>query len=238
MQFSGQSSRPGAGSNGITLDHLLVNLKRRLVRQASLAIGMLEQALEALWAHDAESCQQVRQRDEVIDLEEVAIERDCHELLALHKPVAKDFRVIAFILKVNADIERVADHACSIAKVGMKLADRPPEVWPTALRDLGERLPPMCHELLRAVLDEDAERARALVVADKTIDKLDKRLFEEATELIARDPTRAATGLLIYRLGRELERIGDLMANIAEDVVYLETAEIIRHAKNRRPAGM
>ncbi len=238
MQFSSHVSRSGPPAPGTTLEHLLVGLKRRLVRQASAAIGMLEQALEALWRLDAEQCRQVRDRDVVIDAEEVAIERDCHELLTLHKPVAKDFRVIAFILKVNADIERVADHACSIAKVGIKLSERPPETWPTSLRELSERLPQMCHELLRAVLDEDAERARGLVAADKTIDKLDKRLFEEATELITRDPSHAAAGLLIYRLGRELERIGDLMANIAEDVVYLETAEIIRHAKNRKPAGM
>jgi phosphate transport system protein len=91
----------------------------------------------------------------------------------------------------------------------------------------------MCHSLLRAVLDEDPELARQVVEEDETIDQLEKRLFDETDELIRKEPTNTRNGLLIYRAGRELERIGDLMKNIAEDVIYLATGSIVRHEQKK-----
>lgn len=231
----------------LTTDRKILALKRRLVREASMAVAMLEGALKALWTLDVEAAMAVRLSDDRVDLEEVAIEQECYEILALHHPFARDFRVLTFILKVNSDIERVADHASSICKVVKKIAEArrgaglsgAPK-WPTALVELGERVPAMCHELLRAVLDEDVEAARQLVAADKVIDSLDKRAFEEAMELMKASPgdeTELAVGIFMTRASRELERVGDLMTNIAEDVVYLATGEIIRHEKRRRGMG-
>jgi len=221
-------------------DRKIIGLKRRLVREASTAVGMLEDSLAALWDLDVERARAVRIADDAVDAEEVEIEQQCHELLALHKPFARDFRILTFILKTNADLERVADHASSISKITIRLAEyvRPSHrvEWPTALIELGERVPAMCHELLRAVLDENVERARELVASDKVIDQLERRLFEENIERLLVTPREAndlATGMLLARLGRELERVGDLMANIAEDVVYVGTGEIVRHAKRR-----
>lgn len=208
-------------------------IKRRMIKQGTVAIGMLEAALDALWSLDAEVAQHVRKQDEIIDQEEVLIEEACFEVMALHQPVAKDFRVLAFVLKVNHDIERVADHASSIAKVAIKLSELPvvPR-FPTGLREMGERVPAACHKLLRAMLDEDTESARQIVTEDKLIDDLDKGAFKELTAQIkGRSEEEIAAGLLIFRLGRELERVGDLMKNMAEDVVYLTTGEIVRHAK-------
>lgn len=211
-------------------------LKRRLIREATLAIGMLETALDALWRMDTDTAREVTRYDDRIDREEVQIEQECFKLLTLHHHFAREFRVMTFILKVNADIERVADHACSIAKIVLKIQPPVPR-WPTALEELGERVPMMCHTLMRAVLDEDVAAARELVTADEVIDNLDKRLFDEAVELMSQDssdPHVLANGLLIHRVGRELERIGDLMTNIAEDIVYLATGDIVRHAEKQR----
>lgn len=205
------------------------------MREASVAIGMLEAGLSALWSLDVDSAGEVRARDDRVDREEVAIEAECLRLLALQNPVGADLRLIAFCIKVNADIERVADHASSIAKLSQRIGSPPPR-WPTALIELGERVPLMCYDLLRAVLSEDAEAAREIVRRDKLIDRLDDRLFEEVLDRLETEPDRAPDALLIYRIGRELERIGDLMGNIAEDVVFLVTGEIIRHEKRlRRP---
>ncbi len=231
----------------LTTDRKIMSVKRRLVREASLAVGMLEAALKALWTLDVDAAMTVRLSDDRVDMEEVAIEQQCYEILALHHPFARDFRVLTFILKVNADIERVADHASSICKVVKKISEArkaaklsgPPK-WPTALVELGERVPAMCHELLRAVLDEDVDAARQLVAADKVIDALDKRAFEEAMEVMkgARgNETDLVIGMLMTRASRELERVGDLMTNIGEDVVYLATGEIIRHEKRRQGNG-
>lgn len=232
-QFMPGSPDP-SGAQPFSFDRRVIQLKRRLVREATQAIGMLEAALDALWRLDRDAARQVTRDDDTIDREEVAIEQECFNILALHHAFARDFRVLTFILKANADIERVADHAASIAKVTGKFrGDRPP-VWPTALRELGERVPLMCHALMRAVLDEDVEAAKALVRSDKTIDTLDKQLFDEAIDLMSSESSsrdQICNGMLIYRVGRELERVGDLMTNVGEDVVYLATGSIIRHSK-------
>jgi phosphate transport system protein len=233
MQFSSSDPNDVSPASG-SFEHRVAFLKRRLIRETAQAIGMLETALDSLWTLDVDTAIEVTRHDDTIDTEEVAIEQECFSLLALHHAFARDFRTLAFILKVNADIERVADHACSIAKIVRRM--RPPVEWPTALRDLGERVPLMCHDLMRAVLDIDVEVARELVRSDKVIDNLDKRLFEEVQEMMSKlsfSEDARANALLIYRLGRELERVGDIMANIAEDVVYLATGEIVRHQKKR-----
>lgn len=209
--------------------------KRRLVRQGTVAIGMLEAAIDALWALDAEVAQHVRDQDNQVDEEEVAIEEACYRVLALMHPVARDFRVLASILKVNHDVERVADHACSIAKSAIRLSKLSivPR-YPMSLRDLAERVPATCHSLLRALMDEDTEIASEIVAGDKLLDKLDSGAFTELTEQIAGgNQDEAAAGLLMYRVGRDLERVGDLMKNIAEDLVYLETGRIVRHQKRK-----
>lgn len=214
-------------------DRSLAQLKKRLVSEATAAFGMLEGALEALWRLDAAAAKEVRKRDDGIDLEEVQIEAECFRMLALEQPMARDLRIITFILKVNADIERVADHASSIAKVAARLDSKMPPKWPTALVEMGQRVPVMCHLLMRAVLDEDPELARQVVEEDETIDRLERRLFDEVDELMRKEPGSTRNGLLIYRAGRELERVGDLMKNIAEDVVYLATGSIVRHEQKR-----
>jgi len=227
--------RPSGAAHGSrqTFDRQVGQLKKRLIAEATSAVSMLESALDALWKRDADAAREVRRRDDRIDEEEVAIEAECFRMLALEHPFARDFRVIAFALKVNADLERVADHASGIAKVCMKLAEQPAFHWPTAMAEMGQRVPVMCHSLLRAVLDEDANVARQIVAEDETIDALEKRLFEEINELILKDPQVSRTGLLLYRIGRDLERIGDLMKNIAEDVIYLATGTIVRHEAKR-----
>lgn len=215
-----------------TFERDLIHLRRRLIQQASLALGMLEESLEALWNLDRTVAGVMKIRDNTIDDEEVAIEQECFSLLALQQPVARDFRIIAFVLRVNTDLERVADHACAIARVARKIEGDLPPRWPTSLIELGERVPLMCQRLLRAVLDEDEAAAREIIEQDEVIDDLHKQLFNETIEFMRSEPGSEANGLHIARVGRSLERIGDIMANIAEDVVFLVTGEIVRHEKH------
>ena len=226
-----------------TTERRILLLKRRLIREATMAISMLESSLRALFVLDVDAAQQVRLSDDNVDDEEVLIEQQSQQLLALHHPFGKSFRSLIFILKVNAELERVADHATSIAKQIPKIRSMvPPGVtipWPTALVELSERVPAMCHQLMRAVLDEDVAGARSLVRSVEVIDELEKRLFEETAELVQTlswghdERSPITVGLLVYRIGRELERVGDLMASVAEDVVYVATGDIIRHEKRR-----
>lgn len=220
-----------------TFDSKLQALKRRLVQEAASAVAMVEGSLDALWNLDGERAREVRLGDDRIDREEVAIEQECFQLLALEQPMASDFRKVAFVLKVNADVERIGDHASGIAKVCTKLDRAHPPSWPVAIKELGKRLPAQCHRLLRAILDEDVAEARGIIAADEVIDELEKQVFEETVQLMRHESDQLGNGLLLYRLGREMERIGDLLKSIAEDIVYLGTGEIVRHEKRREPKG-
>ena len=226
-----EPARPGAMQPTIVRETGAV--KRRLVDEATAAVGMLEAALAALWELDVQAANEIVKRDERLDREEVEIEETVFKLMALQSPVARDFRLLAFVLKTNAEIERIGDHSCSIAKVTIKLAHHGPIEWPTSVIELGQRVPMACHRCLRSLLDEDANLAKQVVVDDQVIDRLNRQLFDETIALMRNRPDEHAIGLLIYRVGRELERVGDLVTNIAEDVVYLATGEIIRHEKKR-----
>jgi phosphate transport system protein len=229
---------PRPGGLQPTLVREIEGVRRRLVEEATSAVGMLEAAMAALWELDTTAAAEILKRDESIDREEVEIEETVFRLMALHQPVARDFRILAFVLKVNADIERVGDHACSVAKIVFKLADQGPVAWPTSLQELGQRVPMACHKLLRALLDEDPNAAKQVIVEDKVLDRLNRHLFDETVALMQNHQDAHATGLLVYRVGRELERVGDLMTNIAEDLVFLVTGEIVRHEKKRLRAEL
>lgn len=234
--FESQPAQPAPKPRVVSnakFDEELAALRRRLLREASMAIDLLVSAVDGLWDLDHDLARKIRTGENEVDTEEVAIEQECLRLLTLERPFGHDMRQLAFCLKVNQDIERVADHASSLAKICLKLHPPAPQ-WPTALREMGDRIPVACEELLRAVVNSDVESARAIRIKDETIDRLDKRAFEEIRELIEREPQIAGTGMLMYRVARELERVGDLLANIAEDIIYLETGEIVRHSKRKQ----
>ncbi len=220
-------------AEGTQLDQQLASLRRRLIREASQAVDLLSQSIEVLWTADREGAKEVKRIEKQIDLEEVRIEQECFRILALQTPFGADFRLITFSLKANSDIERLADHASTIAKISKRFNAESPD-WPGSLREMGERVPVMCQELLRAVISADTKAAKEVVKRDKIIDQLDKQTFIELTQKIESNPTSASDYMLMYRISRELERVGDLLGNIAEDVVYLVTGDIIRHAPKKK----
>lgn len=215
-------------ANDIQLDHELAALRRRLIREASRATDLLAQSINILRGSSDEQVSEIREIEREIDQEEVRIEVECFRILALQQPFGSDFRLLTFCLKVNSDIERLADHAASMAKISKKLRDTD-LVWPQAMLEMMQRVPVMCEELVRAMIDVDPEAAKEIVARDKAIDKLDKQAFRELTEIIQGHPDDASEYMLMYRISRELERVGDLLGNIAEDIVYLVTGDIVRH---------
>lgn len=223
-----ESNTPMRVAKDIQLDHQLGALRRRLIREASRATDLLKQSFEVLLNSSDEGVQEIRDIEKEIDAEEVKIEEECFRILALQQPFGSDFRMLTFCLKVNSDIERLADHASSIAKISRKLREDD-LYWPPALKEMMQRTPVMCEELLKSVIGADIEAAREVVARDKIIDKLDKQTFRELAEHIENNPADASQYMLMYRISREIERVGDLLGNIAEDVVYLVTGDIVRH---------
>jgi phosphate transport system protein len=188
-------------------------------------------ALHAIRNGDVEEARDVQSSDNVIDRQEVEIEKECIRLLALYQPAAIDLRRICFIIKVNNDLERVADLACSIARQTLPLVEHNVSLDDFPL--LGS-LTEMCTETLgrtvRMLSTTDTDTAQNIIAGDVELDRaygLFCRTVLNEGKLA--DESRDGVYALL-QIGRATERIGDLCTNIAEDIVFLSTGEIIRHA--------
>ncbi len=210
------------------LDRLFLKLDR-----AAISVEQcLSDLLFALYGQNLDDAQAIIDGDEEIDRREVEIERECIRLLALYQPAAGDLRKICFAIKVNNDLERIADNCVSSARMLPILSgdDIAPGKYP-AFRHLADQVVDALHQTLRLIsTDRDVTLAETIIRNDgKVIDVAFKSFLKQVF-----DDERSLAGKInsLYALttiGRALERIGDLCANIAEDTVFLLTGEIVRH---------
>ncbi len=204
-------------------------LKQRLLHMSGLAETIVRKSVEALQRRDAALAEEVFRDDRAIDRLEIDIEERCIDLLALQQPLARDLRFITSALKISNDLERVGDHGVNIAGGAVKLASLP-AVRPLA--DLGP-LTEGALGMLRAALDafvrRDAEAARRLVRRDDEVDELNRHLFGELLARMVQAPGEIEASMAYVLVGRNLERIGDLATNIAEEVVFIAEARVIKH---------
>lgn len=205
-------------------------LKRHLARQATEAEAALGKALQAIATFDAALAAQVAENDYAIDCEEIRIEEDCLKILALYQPVASDLRTIVTVLKINSEIERVADMAVNIAERTKSVAE---SGVPAEKRIDFTKMANVATAMLKDALDAFAYRdpaaARAVIRRDDEVDALHAANIKQIQADIANDPARAAYYLSCMTISKNLERIGDVATNICEDVIYLECGTIVRH---------
>ena len=168
---------------------------------------------------------------------EVQIEGLCLKMLALHQPVAGDLRRVAAVLKINGDLERMADLAEHIANRSRKLAQyADPTPIPSNLEAMALESLAQVRDALDALTKGDAELARAVISSDRRIDRLRRKVVKEFKQSIIRDPERVDNWLRLINTARNLERIADHATNIAEAVVYLKEGSIVRRADSPRIA--
>jgi phosphate transport system protein len=190
---------------------------------------MILRAIRALHERDVKKAQQVIAGDVQIDEEENEIEDECLKMLALHQPVAADLRRIAAVLKINNDLERMADLAVDIAKQAVRLADWPLLDVPEDLQRMTDLTINMVGQSLRVLIDHDAQQARRVRRLDEQIGCYDREITQVLIAAMRQSPELIESALCLLRAVRYLERIAAHAANIAEDVVYLVEGEIIRH---------
>lgn len=224
------SNAPTPGRGG-ALQEEIEKLNKRLLSVAVLAVELVEQAVGALERCDHDAAREVRRRDTEVDAQEVRIEEECIRLIALYQPVASDLRGLMIVIRANADIERIADHASGVAKAVAYLEEESPPSWPTSLLELAHRIIPQCHDTIRALGQRDEATAERIIAGDKQFDRLTREVVNEVDEAIGMGTLSRRAGLLAHRASRDLERIGDLCVNICEDVLYIQTGRIIRHEK-------
>ena len=190
---------------------------------------MIVQATEVLCERNIELSAEVLAADEIVDQTEVEIEEECLKILALHQPFAGDLRHLASVLKINSDLERIADLACNIAERGACLHRY-------AYFPIPDNLPRMigiANEMVRLALDAfvntDADLARKIIVQDSSVDELHLLVISELKSLMEQESDIVDAALHCFSATRHVERIADHAVNIAEDVIYLATGEIVRH---------
>ena len=191
--------------------------------------AIVRKAVESLQRRDPALADEVLADDKVIDRMEIDIEEHCVQLLALQQPLARDLRVITSALKISNDLERVGDHAVNIAESAKRLAGQAP-ISPLAdLPELAEKSVSMLRDAIDSFVREDAEEARRLVMRDDEVDMLHRKLFAELISRMIADPRQVERSMAMVLVGRNLERIGDLATNVAEEVVFIAEARIIKH---------
>ncbi|WP_165227840.1 phosphate signaling complex protein PhoU [Aquisphaera insulae] len=208
----------------------LESLWSEVLKLAAVVEDALNQSLRALCDGRVELADEIRRRQPSMERWEVQIERECVRVLALHQPVASDLRRVAAILRINSDLERLSALARHIAKRVKKLASDP-EAFPIPqpLENLGMEALAQVHESLDSLTEADVPRARAVMAAEKRLDGQYRSVLTLLKRRIVEDPRRIDTGLRLINTARNIERIADHAAKIAEAVVYLKEGEILRH---------
>lgn len=185
-------------------------------------------AVHAMAMDDIEEARMVQRNDAAIDVAENQIEEECLEILALYQPVAADLRWVVTILKANGEIERAGDLAVNIARAAEDTDDvNAREVWDFS--EMSNKAVEMFSRALDALIKHNEKAARQIIADDAAVDELHAANRQRAAECLAADPAGARYYLAALTVSYALERLGDLATNIAEDVIYLETAEIVRH---------
>jgi len=200
-------------------EEALEQLQQRLLSMGGLAEDRMCDAIKAMTTRDPDLVQRVLTGDGPINALHVEIDDRCFKLLALHQPMAADLRAIVAAVKINTDLERVGDLAVNIAEATKRYLQHPP-VKP--LIDI-PRMGDIAQAMLRDAL------AKAVLVADDRLDALKTQIFRELLTFMLAEPSTIQPALDLILVSRHLERIGDHATNIAEDVIFMVSAQDVRH---------
>jgi phosphate transport system protein len=215
----------------------LSHVKVRLLTMSGEAEAALGLAVEALLERDPAKADRVIQGDRVIDAMEMEIEEMSVNLLALQQPMARDLRMLTSALKIANDLERVGDHAVNIAQSAERLSQARPIAPEPEIVEMARLAREMLSDALEAFIRGDAAAGREICLRDDKVDVLHRSVFRILLTHMMEDPHTIGTGMELFLVSRNLERVADLATNIAEDVVFLvEGKSIKHHAEDRGEA--
>lgn len=218
-----------------TLELELQALKENLCDMCGLVRNQLAKCKDVIETKDPELAEEIISGEKKVNVQEIAIDRDCENILALHTPVATDLRFVLATLKITNDLERIGDNAknlarwlkANIGKVPDKLLreyELPVmlDVLVEMLRDMGE-----------ALSKSDTKLARKTAKKDEVLNEHKKKAFKTTVDLVREHPEEAKALLNLFAISRNLERAGDLTKNIAEEIVFHIEAKVLKHKKDR-----
>jgi len=209
-------------------------LKKTILKLGTLVEDRLRRACVLLESRSEEQAQAIMAADWEIDDMEIRVEEECLKILALHQPVARDLRLIVSIIKINNELERIADIAVNIAKriVTINKFRTPEYLFVFDYQPMATKVMEMVKTSLDALVTEDATLARKIFLMDDEVNSLRDAAYKSAIEEIGRRSDNAACLINVYLIARHLERIGDRAINIAEEIIYLVEGEIVRSSED------
>lgn len=213
------------------LDHQLDVLRDKILLLGGKTEAALHRAMQSLTQRDSELAKLVLEEDSVIDRMELEIDRLSVEILALQQPAAHDLRFVISVAKITPILERIADHAGSIADAALILNNEPQLKNYIDLPRMAEVAAEMLRTALDAFTSEDSQISRELIKRDAEIDEAYHRVFNELLEIMIDNPQSTTSAAHLLFVAKHLERIGDYVKDICELNVYLREAAFIKHSQ-------
>lgn len=212
------------------LDQEINELKNKILDMGVLVQGLIHKSVDSLGKLDPKLAEQVIEEDEKVDKLELEIDEKCINMIALRQPEASDLRFIMAASRISTDLERIGDLAEDIANRTIQLVGQP------LLKPLIDipKMAQLCQDALKLVLDAfvncDAAKAKNVWAIEHEVDNLRDQVNNELVDMMKKDPGVIPRALPLLLASRHLERVCDHATNIAEDIVYMVEARVIKHA--------
>lgn len=216
-------------------DRDLEGITTLIMKMGGLVEEAILKAVKSLADRDVELAEEVRAGDKVIDALEIQINEEAARTIALRAPVSKDLRSVLTVLRLAASLERIGDYAKNIAKRTSVLVEmNSVSGSDVALRRMAREVEQMLKDTLDSYLRGDADLAEDVRQRDQEVDQMYNALFREFLTFMMEDPRNITACMHLHFMAKNIERMGDLTTNMAEQVIYLVTGEIPEEA---RPKG-
>lgn len=213
------------------------HLHRSILSMCSTVEELIHDSVDGLRSSQPGLARELSGRDGEVDEWDIRIEEECLKILALYHPVANDLRRVTVVMKICAELERVADLAVSIAERSAGIAQHGGFPMPERLAEMTRESLSMLHDSIDAFVEQNTELARRVCQRDEAVDQLNRQLIDDVVAVMKQRPDLVEPGLHLFSVIRHVERVADHATNIAEDVVYLVEGAIIRHPRLPRRTG-
>lgn len=193
---------------------------------------------EAFLNHDSDLAEEVLHTENRVNGMDLKIDRDCERFIALHNPVASDLRFVLALRKINFDLERIGDHAYGISSYIVEV-DTPvkQEVLDKLnFEEMYESALSMLDDIKDAYKESNAKKARKVFKKDKVLNKINLNSFGVISDEVRKNPDLIEQYLLLFSVIKKIERVGDLITNIAEEIIFYIEAEVLKHSKKKGPS--
>ncbi|MDD3051209.1 MAG: phosphate signaling complex protein PhoU [Candidatus Cloacimonetes bacterium] len=206
------------------------NLKKDVISYSFHTQSMIELSVKGLVERNEKLLNEViNEKEPIANKKELEIEETCITIIARYDPKAVDLRTVLMAMKINNDLERIADHAVNICEGSLTLINKP-ELKPLIdIPRMAEKATEMLNSAITAFIDENVDLADSVLNEDDVLDKYHYQLTRELLTYMIQDPSAIERSFLLMKISHDLERIGDLSTNICEDIIYMVDAKVIKH---------